>query len=903
MPKFEEVKPFQRSMTYQWYRKAERWDVDGIDRDGEWTELDQLLRDVQLDLEDIGAAKAFDITYSIELDTSNPDVMSNTYLTTKSPPPPRKVEFLRSDSFEKAVMGVLKDITKLYREIHKSPVSSLTTLRPPEPDDDEPVGTGLFLTKRLAEVNRDWIPIDSSFISKIRYSELAGKLDIRFKNGSVYTFDVPKEVFDAFLVAPSKGRFCNEVILKQYARSFKVFNRESEGFNWYRQSQSQTVMDTSLESVTESQWQEINDRMVAIGYDFKGVADVKRIFKKYNDLNGLSGLPDHKKVYDAVVSGKEYISKPDPKKSRNAFNRAIRYFGTTNALYECGYILPNGVMLDLSGKNMGNALRYVGLSRGLDHGEINQIMAMPEFIATGGIRHFPEQPGVEIGKEPSNAQLDIIYRDVEGSGRGYVVEIKDPRKPRFYQEYDAGVRGTKVISDIKRYYGRQAGTSNWYKQAEDIGDISQYMSKSVFEDMMERGYNTVKEFLLEEEPPVTTWREWIDSTSSDNVSATITSYSHLYDRFLSDLPGEIRVDDLIDAYKQKRLVDKPKERYLYPRFNLKDVKEEASVKLPWEKNKPKDLSNEQLIQLYNTAITRTTKANSKTLLEARRNLFFAYNTDRELYKKLNISSSELNKKIKMLAGFNVGSRDIEEQLNRDVPEDHQWSGITNASYMGKSKLAIQDVDKFVKGIKINEEGARYYYGEPGEQLRKHIATAFLAIDSKIDYSDLMFEIGECRTMESGRKPGGLYSPLENKITISNLCQHTVSHEIGHYLEYKFAREFDKLAATGLSGMTYNINAPAKRLQWATKFRAFVQNLMDKSDIRSEYTQRSGEVFARFIDFFIRWTMDKSGAKDYSTPQYFDRFAESDCRSFVYILQEKSWLDKNVPMQGDSSELV
>jgi predicted kinase len=463
MPKFEEVKPFQRSMTYQWYRKAERWDVDGTDKDEEWTELDQLLRDVQLDLEDVGAAKAFDITYSIELDTSNSDVMSNTYLTTKSPPPPRKVEFLRSDSFEKAVMGVLKDITKRYREIHKSPVSPLTTPRPPEPDDDEPVGTGLFLTKRLAEVNRDWITIDSSFISKIRYSELAGKLDIRFKNGSVYTFDVPKEVFDAFLVAPSKGRFFNEVILKQYARSFKVFNRESEGFNWYRQSQ--TVMDTPLESVTDEQWQEINDRMVAIGYDFKGVADVKRIFKKYNDLNGLSGLPDHKKVYDAVVSGKEYISKPDPKKSRNAFNRAIRYFGTTNALYECGYILPNGVMLDLSGKNMGNALRYVGLSRGLDHGEINQIMAMPEFIATGGIRHFPEQPGVEIGKEPSNAQLDIIYRDVEGSGRGYVVEIKDPRKPKFYQEYDAGVRGTKVISDIKRYYGRQAGATNQYRQA------------------------------------------------------------------------------------------------------------------------------------------------------------------------------------------------------------------------------------------------------------------------------------------------------------------------------------------------------------------------------------------------------------------------------------------------------
>ena len=55
--------------------------------------------------------------------------------------------------------------------------------------------------------------------------------------------------------------------------------------NWYRQSQ--TVVDTVLESVTDKQWQEINDRMVAMGYDFQGVEDVKRIFNKYKDLEHL----------------------------------------------------------------------------------------------------------------------------------------------------------------------------------------------------------------------------------------------------------------------------------------------------------------------------------------------------------------------------------------------------------------------------------------------------------------------------------------------------------------------------------------------------------------------------------------------------------------------------------------
>ena len=450
---------------------------------------------------------------------------------------------------------------------------------------------------------------------------------------------------------------------------------------------------------------------------------------------------------------------------------------------------------------------------------------------------------------------------------------------------------------------------NWYKQAQvdnvAIDDISQYMSLSRFEDMMERAYNIVREYLLEDEPPIKNWRQWLESTGSDNVSAVITSYSQLYDRFLRDLPETIRADDLIDAYKQNKLVDKPKEYYSYPKFNLKDVREQDKrEKLPWEKTKPKNMTDEQLVQLYNTAITRVTKANSKVIMDARKNLFFAYNTDKELYKRLNIPSSELNQRIKTMTGFKAGSRDIEEQLNHDVPEDHQWGGITNVSFMGRDRLSHEDVDKFVAGIEVKKEGADYYYGEPGEQLRKYMATTFLAIDSKIDYSDLMFEIGECRSMETGKKVGGLYSPLENKITISNLSQHTISHEIGHYLEHKFAREFNKESAVGLSDITYfntgneywSKHAPEQRLQWAMKFRKFVENLMDKSNIHSEYTQRPGEVFARFIDFFVRWTVDKSGTRYYDDGQYFDKFTESDCRSFVYILQEKSWLDKNVPMQ-------
>lgn len=84
---------------------------------------------------------------------------------------------------------------------------------------------------------------------------------------------------------------------------------------------------------------------------------------------------------------------------------------------------------------------------------------MPEFIKMGAIRHFPEQPGVDIRKNPTPQQLNVIWRDVEGSGNGYVVEIIDLVKGRFYQQYDVGTKASKVIQDIVNFYGGRRACS------------------------------------------------------------------------------------------------------------------------------------------------------------------------------------------------------------------------------------------------------------------------------------------------------------------------------------------------------------------------------------------------------------------------------------------------------------
>jgi len=69
-------------------------------------------------------------------------------------------------------------------------------------------------------VDKDiWIPVESSWLDAIAYFETARILEIKLKNGLKYPFfNVPKEVYVAFLESPSKGFFFNNVIKKKYSK-------------------------------------------------------------------------------------------------------------------------------------------------------------------------------------------------------------------------------------------------------------------------------------------------------------------------------------------------------------------------------------------------------------------------------------------------------------------------------------------------------------------------------------------------------------------------------------------------------------------------------------------------------------------------------------------------------------
>lgn len=63
-------------------------------------------------------------------------------------------------------------------------------------------------------------PVASSAIASVGYDPGSETLELEFRSGSVYDYHgVPREVYESFLAAPSKGRFVSERIRGQFPSS------------------------------------------------------------------------------------------------------------------------------------------------------------------------------------------------------------------------------------------------------------------------------------------------------------------------------------------------------------------------------------------------------------------------------------------------------------------------------------------------------------------------------------------------------------------------------------------------------------------------------------------------------------------------------------------------------------
>ena len=155
--------------------------------------------------------------------------------------------------------------------------------------------------------------------------------------------------------------------------------------------------------------------------------------------------------------------------SEEIFNAAKEKFGRTYDIREAGYVLPDGTMLDFSGRHelFGADDSAIRGSRATDHREISKIAYkydndgneietgietdMPDFIKRGGIRIDDNAGTINLAVKPTPEQREVLRRLIQRNDGDVSVDFGDGWDSDHYVEYE-GARPQSVLADIDRYF-------------------------------------------------------------------------------------------------------------------------------------------------------------------------------------------------------------------------------------------------------------------------------------------------------------------------------------------------------------------------------------------------------------------------------------------------------------------
>lgn len=153
------------------------------------------------------------------------------------------------------------------------------------------------------------------------------------------------------------------------------------------------------------------------------------------------------------------------RESIDLFGMAKDYFGITNDFRECGFILPDGSMLDLSGRHTGAKEDDVSGRRRIDHRSVEHIsndkayVTLARFLEAGAIRCDIRSGMINLIKRPTQEQVSLLTRFILRCKGNVVLEIGDDDIFIDYVEYD-GVNYKRVINDIFNFFDNKIKPSS-----------------------------------------------------------------------------------------------------------------------------------------------------------------------------------------------------------------------------------------------------------------------------------------------------------------------------------------------------------------------------------------------------------------------------------------------------------
>lgn len=406
--------------------------------------------------------------------------------------------------------------------------------------------------------------------------------------------------------------------------------------------------------------------------------------------------------------------------------------------------------------------------------------------------------------------------------------------------------------------------------------INQSMTMQQAKDMVQRAFvlGGIKEWF---EGEYRNGDDWLKGEGTDAVAMVIDNEWQLQEKYLNKIQGlmdeEFFTTDILDAYLAGTLTGKQKQDTRPKRVstavdvNAQDYRFYA----------PHQIENAKAA--YEIALQKVTNKNRDAVYKARADVIMFAHT-RGAADALGLTQSELNKKLSTWARYTARARETSQRFNAGVADWNKWTGIENSNILNRATVSNEDLDRLVGEVTGDNDGFQ----------RKYIMRTMLALDTHIDYTGLKFEfVG--RPDSNRSSVNGLYSDSERKIRVKYNAPYTVAHEMGHYLDYQWARDIGVSGAM-TDGFGRNRLTDPDVKQWAENFDKFKDTLTDGADLYSSYTMDAKEVFARFVDKFVRWVNFTANGEQ-SQRNFGDRndkFTAQHYIDFVRLLQEKSVLD-------------
>ena len=153
--------------------------------------------------------------------------------------------------------------------------------------------------------------------------------------------------------------------------------------------------------------------------------------------------------------------------TQDIFNAAKKTFGCTYNIMEAGYVLPDGTMLDFSGRHEGADEITARGKRHTDHRRICQIgyqydaegnetktgleTCMQDFIRRGAVRIDANCGLINLFNKPTIQQKRVLKVLIAKNGGDVWVDFGDGWDSGAYAEYE-GVNPSRVLADIDRYF-------------------------------------------------------------------------------------------------------------------------------------------------------------------------------------------------------------------------------------------------------------------------------------------------------------------------------------------------------------------------------------------------------------------------------------------------------------------